>query len=110
MEKVSKRWFKNNGWKKYEEKYKLMEDQPGYENAVRHTIQYSLYNENIHARCDCIVTVVPPGRYNRKKRVERFYAFWAYGRKNGFHIENRITYRQFTVDQIETACTLCGTK
>ena len=103
MEKVTEKWFKDHGWKKYEDKYMV----PGYESAVRHSIQYSLNTDNINARWDCVVYVTPPGRCNSKKRVERFYMFWARG-KNGFQIENKISHRRFDVDQIEHALKVIG--
>jgi hypothetical protein len=109
MEKVTEKWFKDHGWKKYEDKTKEgdYDDISGYEKTVRHSVQYSLQTKDINARWDCIVYVTPPGRYNRKKKVERFYMFWARG-KNGFQVENRISHRRFNVDQIEQALKVIG--
>ena len=107
MEKITEKWFKDHGWKKYEDKYKVCDDQPGYENTVRHSIQYSLNTNDINARWDCVVYVTSPGRYNKKKKVERFYMFWARG-KNGFQVENRISHWRFTTDQIESALKIVG--
>ena len=109
MEKVTKKWFKDHGWKKYEDRYEMCPDQRGYENTVRHCIRYSLNTDNINARWDCIVYVTPPGRYNRKKKIERFYTFWAKG-KNGFQIENRMSHWRFTVDAISNALKIIGYK
>lgn len=110
MEKVTEKWFKDHGWKKYEDKYKACDDQPGYENTVRHTIQYSLNTNNINARLDCIIYVTPPGRYNKKKKVERFYMFWARNSKTNYVVENRITYWRPTTEQMEAALKVVGYK
>ena len=107
MEKVTEKWFKEHGWKKYEYKDKMYDDQPGYDNTIKHHTIFSFDSNGITARWDCIVYITPPGRYNKKKRIERFYAFYARG-KNGFQVENRISHRRFSVTQIEAALKLCG--
>lgn len=107
MEKVSDKWFKDHGWKKYEDKFN---DQSVYENTVRHSIQYILNTDDINARWDCIVYITPPGRYNRKKKVERFYMFWARNSKTNYVVENRITYWRPTTEQMEAALKVVGYK
>lgn len=108
MEKATDKWFKDHGWKKTEEKYKPIDDQPGYEDCVRHHIIYDLIKENMHAQVTCTTTVIPAKRW-RKKSIERFYTFWATG-NNLFEVKSRISYFRYPVETIENALKVVGYK
>ena len=110
MEKVTDKWFKEHGWTKYEYKTKEgdYDDISGYEKTVRHSVQYYLQTKDISARWESVVYVTPPTRRNKKKRIERFYIFWARNSKTNYVVENRITYWRTTTEQMEAALKVVG--
>ena len=109
MEKVTDKWFKDHGWKKYVYKSKEgdYDDQPGYENCTKYQTQFYFHGKNCSAHVDCYYYVYHQSKYNKKKNISRFYTFYAIG-KNGFTVDNNISYRKFTVDQIESALKIIG--
>ena len=91
-EKVSEKWFEENGWERWCDKT----------GSIQHTI-YSLRHGKSMARFDHHYETISD---RCGTHVSNWYSFSCSGR--GFHIENRIAYRRFTVDQIENALKVVG--
>jgi len=91
--KVNEQWFEKNGWQKW-----VDEDR----KPTTHII-YSLHNEKAHARFDHHYEVT---RDRCGIHKSNWYMFSCSGR--GFHIENRISFRRFSIEQIESALKIVG--
>ena len=103
MEKVTEKWFKEHGWKKTDTGNYV--EEPGVQ---RNGTIYCLYGkEGLIARWDRIVYIYPPRWKGEKKRMSRFYMFYAHG-KNGFQVENRISHFNFPIETIVAALKVVG--
>ena len=100
MEKVTDKWFKEHGWTKYQDFY---EEEDG---TVRRGLVYSLTNGQLRARWDRVIYNYSKKKWSSKK-VSRYYMFYASG-CNGFSVENRISYQNFTPETIIAALKVCG--
>ena len=92
MEKVTDKWFKDNGWS--EKKF----------SDGTHTIYILSKNSKTFARFDHHYDTNPDWRGN--PHTYNWYEFFCCG--NGFTIENRISYRRMTVEQVESALKVVG--
>ena len=108
--KVSEKWFEENGWILTDVPF---EDTIDGRGRITHITQ-SIYclrkgqrgaGEYGSARWDHTVRVT---RDKRGKVVgaSNWYSFSAFGKN--FHIENAISHRRFTVEQIESALKIVG--
>ena len=93
MEKVTEKWFKDHGFEEYMEK----------KGDSKHMI-YSIKRNKRIARFDHHYDVHPD--WTGKPHKYNWYEFFCCG--NGFKVENRITYRRMTVEQIESALKIVG--
>ena len=106
MCKVDEKWFKNHGWNEYN--YETVT--PDHSRTItRKSTAYSLYGNTKYkwARWEHVVSITKD-KWGDIVGKSNFYMFSAYGKR--WHIENRISYRQFTVDQIESALKVVGLK
>ena len=90
MEKATDKWFKANGWS--EVKYG--------DNTI-----YTLSKDSkTFARFDHHHDTNPDG--HGKPHTYNWYEFFCCG--NGFRIENRVSFRRMTVEQVESALKVVG--
>lgn len=101
MEKVTEKWFKEHGWVRDED---ITTEENG---TVRKNLRYILNNGKTHARYDRLIYIYPPRWKGEKKRISRFYMFYAHG-KNGFQVENRISNFNFPIETIVAALKAVG--
>lgn len=111
-EKVSEQWFEENGWNPSIFHHNDTIDGRGRITTER-TITYTLTNDATTARGYRLARWDHNIRVTRDKRgkvvsASNWYSFSAFGR--GFHIENRIAYRKFDIEQIEVSLKVVGLK
>lgn len=92
MEKATDKWFKDNGW-----------DEKKYADGT-HIIYTLVKNDKQYARFIHHRDTNPDWR--GKLHTYNWYEFFCCG--NGFTIENRISYRRMTVEQVESALKVVG--
>ena len=110
--KVTEQWFKENGWTLTNVPFKDTIDGRGRITNER-TIVYTLNKGNYGDRNYCLARWDHTIRVTRDKRgkvvgTSNWYSLSVSGK--GFHIENRISYRRFTIDQIESSLKVVGLK
>lgn len=108
--KVSKQWFEEHGWTLTDVPIKNTIDGRGHITNARHII-YTLNNGVCGRRNYCMARWdhhISVTRDKRSKVVDasNWYSLSAFGKD--FHIESRISYRRFTIEQIESALKIVG--
>ena len=106
MIKVDDKWFKSQGWEK--DVYDTTEEGIGGYSSYRRkaTVWRKSNQDSSHARYEHVIETF----FDWKGKVRgrsNFYMFNAWG-KNGFTVENRISSRRFTDEQILSALKVCG--
>jgi len=108
MEKVSEKWFKDNGWSEYKTEPEISHD--GSTIVTRKSVSYSLYGKpsiykcKTWARWEHVITI-----WEYKwggKKISNWYSFSCFGKI--WNIENRFSHRRFTVEQVMAALTIVG--
>ena len=104
MEKITEKWFRDHGWKKYENWSKDYVD----DNTIHHNLQYYIETDEYKAYWYMNTYIQPATRWDKKK-ISRFYMFSASG-KNGFRAENRVSHHRYALDDIINALRMVGCK
>lgn len=112
MIKVDDKWFKSQGWEK--DVYDTTEESIGGYSSYRRkaTVWRKSNQDGSHARYEHVVETYfsKGGRLAKEPKItgrSNFYVFNAWG-KNGFNVENRISSRRFTDEQVLAALKVCG--
>ena len=108
--KVSEKWFEEHGWVRTDIPYKNTIDERSRTTEAKQTV-FVLNKGRIgepgyrHVRWDHFT-----GVYLDKKgkicNTSNWYSLSAFGK--GFHIQSRISFRRFTIEQIESTLKIIG--
>ena len=115
MEKVDEKWLKAHGWQcTLDDTYET--DKTTFGKTVTHRVVYDFVNgehqgnDYKHASWAHTYSKYYELGYVTGKETQvgtsNFYEFCAMG--NGFTVKNKIAYRKFTDEQIESALKVCG--
>ena len=108
--KVSEKWFEERGWIRTDVPYENTIDGQGRTTEVKQTIFVLSKGKHgepgyRHARWDHH-TSVSRDRRGKICNTSNWYSFFVSGK--GFHIESRISYRRFSIEQVESALKIVG--
>lgn len=108
--KVSEQWFEEHGWILTDVPIKNSIDGRGRITNTR-LIIYTLNNEGCRGRNCCMARWDHHISVTRDKRgkvvgASNWYSLFVFGKD--FHIESKISYRRFTIEQIESALKIVG--
>jgi hypothetical protein len=114
--KVTEQWFEENGWTLTNVPFKDTIDGRGRITNARHiiyTLNNGVYEGRNGGRNYCMARWDHHISVTRDKRgkvvsASNWYDLSVFG--NDFHIESRISYRRFTIEQIESALKIVGLK
>jgi len=110
--KVTEQWFEENGWIRTDVPFNDTIDGLGRITSARTTV-YTLNKGNYGDHNYCLARWDHTIRVTRNKRgkvvgASNWYSLSVSGK--GFHIESRISYRRFSVEQVESALKIVGLK
>ena len=106
MEKISKTWLKNHGFKITPDISVIYRNNYRCEVETNKHYIYSMYLKDKYIRFDTYYTEVK-NKFGNKK-IRRYYRFSAYNKKTRFNVENNISYYLPTIEQFKSAALTVG--